>query len=105
MKPPADQGKDNQFSIVSYAAARAGRWPGESRILIEREWAQTLAKLDLKNERDFDEEPDNLRNLVSAMARIDPLRALEMAEQLPTQKQLRAEAKGELLVGLLSQKD
>ncbi|RYG69848.1 hypothetical protein EON80_09030, partial [bacterium] len=106
VKPRPDQEATGfDLPLVPYVQARAGKWAGESRILIEREWARLLPKLKPDDEQHYYQQAENLKTLVGAMALIDPLRAVEMAEQLPTEKQLRAEAKSKLMVGLLSSKN
>jgi hypothetical protein len=88
-------------SIAAYAEARAKNWAGESRILIEREWAERIKANKRLEENDFVSD-QSLKALVGAMARLDARRALEMADQLPEKRNMRALARGQIAIALLS---
>ncbi len=95
----------SQFSLGNYAAARADKWPGETRVLAEREWPIRLedaAKPRDPDNRDPDSGDELTVALVGAMARVSPARAVEMAQQLPERKHLRAKAFAALLSALLA---
>ena len=90
-------------ALVDYAAARADKWPGETRLLVEREWPNRLEnarKPRDPNDYNYDSADESTINLVGATARVAPARALEMAEQLPERKQLRGKALGAILRAL-----
>ncbi len=89
-------------SIAAYASARANRWAGESRILVEREWADRIKAYKPPENNDYDNAIESLKALVGAMAKVDARRALEMVEQLPEKGNARAEARGRIAVALLA---
>jgi hypothetical protein len=89
------------FSLAAYAQARAKRWPGESRLIIEREWAQRLPAFDPKDETWVYSSMEALKRLAAAMTVISPQRAIEMAAQLPENLNLRAEGRARVAVKLL----
>ncbi len=95
-------------SLNTYAAARADKWPGQTRVLIEREWPACL-KNALKtrgaDENGFDESDYLPARLIGAIALVSPARALEMAEQLPARKPLQGRAFAALLTALLAPKN
>lgn len=88
-------------STESYAGARARNWPGESRILIEREWAQRLPSFNADDRENVYQNAANLKSLIAAMAGIAPRRAMEMAGKLPEYQDMRAEARGRILIKLV----
>ena len=95
----------SQFSLGNYAAARADKWPGETRVLAAREWPIRLE--DAAKPRDPDNRDSDLGDeltvaLVGAMARVALARAVEMSQQLPERKHLRAKAFAALLSALLA---
>ena len=99
---------DSQSSLNSYALARADKWPGETRVLIEREWPTCLENALKTRGADAGsfEEGDYLpARLIAAMARVAPARAVEMAEQLPARKPLQGRAFAALLTELLARND
>ncbi|MBW3637797.1 MAG: hypothetical protein KY445_15230, partial [Armatimonadetes bacterium] len=100
------RGGDDDFgyrpSIAAYASARAKNWAGESRILIEREWAERIKTYKSPENNEYDNAIESLRALVGAMAKVDARRALEMVEQLPENGRARAEARGRIAVALLT---
>ena len=101
--PNADDDR-SRSSLGDYAAARASKWPGETRILVENEWPTRLEDAakprDLEN-RDYDSEDQTTIDLVGTMALVAPKRAVEMAEQLPARKHLQGRAFAALLTKLL----
>jgi hypothetical protein len=101
---PRDDFEDFRYrlSIAPYAAARVKNWAGESRILIEREWAERIKAYKKPTENDYDNASESLKSLVVAMAKIDARRALEMLGQLPEKGELKARTRFELAVALLS---
>ncbi|RYX83385.1 carboxypeptidase regulatory-like domain-containing protein [bacterium] len=88
-------------SLVMYAQERAGKWPGESRIFLEREWAKRLIWNQTPTTNTWDPNADAMKDLVAAMAYLDPLHAIEMTEQVPDTNLKRAEAYGQIGVILL----
>ncbi|BCM89281.1 hypothetical protein IAD21_01126 [Abditibacteriota bacterium] len=99
-----DESRGWQPSIAAYAEERAAKWPGESRILIEREWAKRLAQSAKPDahDGDFDSDGRAMQSLATAMARLNPRRALEMAEQITDKEDLRAETRGTIAATLLT---
>ncbi len=89
-------------SLAAYAEERAAKWPGQSRILIEREWLTRLEMAKKPTGDDFDSNGRAMQGLVGAMARVAPRRALEMAEQVTEKQNLRMEARGDVAVALLT---
>jgi hypothetical protein len=89
-------------SVAAYAGARAKGWAGESRILIEREWAERIRAYKPPEDNDYDGASESLKSLVGAMAKIDARRALEMAAQLPEKGNLKAQARGQIALALLA---
>jgi hypothetical protein len=90
-----------RVSVEAYARARAKKWPGESRILIEREWAERLPQFKADDQNTVYQYSENLKNLVTSMARISPRRAIEMTAQLPNHADLKGEATGDIMMELL----
>ena len=88
-------------SLAAFAQERAAKWPGQSRILIEREWV-TRVETAKKPANDYDPNGPAMKSLVGAMARVAPRRALEMAEQVTEKQNLRSEARGDIAVALLA---
>ncbi len=99
------RGDDEDFgyrpSIAAYAGARASKWAGESRILIEREWAERIKNYKAPTNNDYDSNSESLKALVGAMAKIDARRALEMAETLPGKDEAKSVARGQIALALL----
>ena len=92
------------WTLSDYAAARADKWPGETRLLLEREWPARLANASKPrdaDDRNYDGADQATIQLVGAMALVAPMRAIELAQQLPERKQLRAKAFASLLSALL----
>lgn len=99
---PKDEGYGGWTpSLAAWAQERAAKWPGQSRILIEREWL-TRVETAQKPTNDYDSNGPAMQNLVGAMARVAPRRALEMAEQVTEKRDLRLEARGDIAVALLT---
>lgn len=95
---------DRYVSVFSYAKARAGKRPGESRILIEREWKKRVAKAKEGTDDYFDINGGGMQGLAEATALIAPRRALEMTEQIRDKRGGRAQARGEIALALLGEK-
>ncbi len=107
-RPNADDEARSRSSLSNYAAARADKWPGETRILMEREWPRRLEvaqKSRDSEDRDYDDGDEKTIELVGTMALVAPARAVELAEQLPERKQLRAKAFAAILKQLLALSD
>jgi hypothetical protein len=100
---PRSTGDEHSYdaSLAAYAGARAKKWAGESRLLIEREWAPRIKTYKPPEDRRHDDKATTLEELVAAMARIDARRALEMAKQLPEKGDLQARARGQIAIALL----
>ena len=103
-KPQGDENWRHRASVAAYASARAAKWPGESRILIEREWRERIAAFQPKTDNDIDSAEESLKALAIAMAAFNPRRALEMAEKLPEKGDVRAEAYSKIAVIVLERK-
>ncbi|RYX81734.1 hypothetical protein EON83_22890 [bacterium] len=92
-------------TIAAYAKACGDKWPGQSRILIEREWAQRLQG-SLKPRSTDDEDgltydQSTLSQLTEAMVKLAPTRALEMLDSVPEKENLRAQTRTKIAVTLL----
>ena len=100
--PQAGEEHGPRWSVAPLAVARASSAPGQSRILIEREW---FLRLDLAPDDDpddfFDERGLNLAGLVEAMAHVWPPRALEMLDKIHERKNLRAQTQTDIALALL----
>jgi len=102
--PKEEEDFNRYISFASYAKAHAAKRPGESRILIEREWKHRLTKVK-ENENDyFDVNGQEMQALAEALALIAPRRALEMTGQISEKREMRAETRGEIALALLSGK-
>ncbi len=101
-----NEGELSWTSVAAYAGARAQKWPGEARILIEREWPKRLANAKKPRENnDWEPGDDAPRNLISAMAHINPRRAIEMTRELPEKGAGRAQALGDVAEVLLGKEE
>lgn len=101
----ADDAENSRASLSIYAGARSQKWPGETRVLVEREWPSRLENADKTRDpenRDIDAGDYTTINLVGTMALVAPARAIEMAEQLPLRKQLRTKAFAAVLTQMLA---
>ncbi|RYX81732.1 carboxypeptidase regulatory-like domain-containing protein [bacterium] len=96
------QMRDNDlyYSIASYAKARAAQWPGESRILIEREWAKRHENTKGKRINAYSNS-QKMQGLVSAMAEIDPQHALEMVNGISNDFGFQRVARADIALALL----
>ncbi len=103
-RPRAD-GEQSWISVGPYASARAQKWPGEARILIEREWPKRLANAKKpRDNNDWDPSENGARQLIDAMAHVSPTRAVEMAREFPEKSTARAQALGDVAEVLLGKK-
>ena len=98
---PATKSKRTPASIAAFAQARAGKSPGQSRILIERRWPSLLKEQAARAGNGYDTEDTRMSYLVGEMARLSSTRALEMVAQLPTEGTARGKAIREIVRALL----
>jgi len=88
----------------AYARARAAKYPGQSRILLERAWASAVVALAETAHTDktiFSYSAWSMRDIVGAMARVAPERAITMLDRLPEKDDLRAQTRTAIAKALL----
>ncbi|RYX81733.1 carboxypeptidase regulatory-like domain-containing protein [bacterium] len=103
---PEDAGSFGFATFATYAKLRASLWPGESRILIEREWQQRIeqaakAKPDEEG-AGIDRGDGAMASLIEAMGRVYPARALEMLPKLDDGRGQRAQTQTHIAIDLLT---
>lgn len=100
-----EEWQQRNTSDVAYARTRARKWPGESRILLEREWQKRFQALPKKKtpQRDYYYEysANPLSSVIEAMARVSPQRALELVDALPQSDNYKARVRLRVMLVLL----
>jgi len=102
--PKESDGIAEYVSVDAYAKARAAKRPGESRILIEREWKKRVAKAKEGTDDYFDVNGQEMQALAETTALVAPHRALEMTGQISEKRDMRAKTRGEIALALLGEK-